>query len=79
MGHPAVRLFPGKLDFTAAVPSGYYVVERSVLNASQLNWLEKHCIRVAEFPAQSGPKDRTLVVFASRAADPIENVARLRP
>ena len=79
MGHPAVRLFPGKIDFSTETPAGYYVVEQSILNAGQLRWLEEHCNRVAEFPAQSGPKDRTLVVFVSRAAGPLENVARLRP
>jgi hypothetical protein len=63
MGHRAVQIMPAEPHLSDLAPEAWFVVERSVVSSAQQGWLEQHCAMRASFPARTGPKDRTLLVY----------------
>jgi hypothetical protein len=77
MGHSQVLPFEKFWREAGLRPAEcWFVVEPAVLTEEQRGWLEANTTRRAEFPAHSGPKDRTIWVCRLQSATCALDVAR---
>jgi hypothetical protein len=70
MGHPLVKQVPARPPEGGPARDQWYVVEVRVLPSAYAAWLKEHCTLQGEFPARTGPLDRSLFVYHCPAASP---------
>jgi hypothetical protein len=68
MGNPLVKPLPGRPPVEGPAREQWYVVEVRAVPAEYAAWLAGHCILQGEFPARTGPLDRSLFVYHCPAA-----------